>query len=172
MALKPHPLSFFLICLILSVSIIYYLDIISLCWREVMIGQSFLHVLLTISLPGTVCRVRPEAMHPPGCGKLGCIQETEASSGHCAFGLNGYVMWLWLHWCSASAHMLAALLWAGCRWSIQQLGQLTLNTLHCTWQLGNALNQTSNSSSWEFVIDFDRLIIVLQQHLTIGFYSI
>lgn len=109
-----HPLT------TLIVSVIYWLDIIFLCWRMVMNGRSFLHVLLTISLPGTAWRakpwlwVRPEPMHPPGFGKLGCIQETEASAGRCACGLNGYVMWLWLYWCSASAHMLAAPLWAGC----------------------------------------------------------
>lgn len=46
-----------------------------------MIGQSLLHVLLTIGRPGTVWiasrgRARPVAMHPSGFGKLGCIQET------------------------------------------------------------------------------------------------
>lgn len=97
--------------------IMYWLDIVSLCSREVMIGQSYVHVLLTISGSGTVWRARTRQSEawgdasPPGFGKLGCIQETDASVGCCTMC---DVMRLWLHWCSASPHMLAALPWAGC----------------------------------------------------------
>lgn len=138
-----HPLTSTLIA-----SIMYQLDIASLWYGEVAIGQSCLHVLLTNRLAGTGHgRVKPEAMHPPGFGKLGCIQKIEASAGQCTCGY----MCLWLHWCSASA-AVGWMLQPRSRWSTQQLGQLTLGTLHCTWQLGKALNQTSNSSPWELVI--------------------
>lgn len=69
--------------------IMYWLDIVSLCSREVMIGQSYVHVLLTISGSGTVWRARTRQSEawgdasPPGFGKLGCIQETDASVGCC-----------------------------------------------------------------------------------------
>lgn len=89
------------------------------------------------------------------------------------------VMRLWLHWCSASPHMLAALPWAGClqpriHWGIQQLGQLTPNTLHCTWQLGDALNQTGNSSSREWFFFLLTLMDLLLCHNNIwnGSHSI
>lgn len=99
-----HPLTSTLI-----VSIIYWLDIVSLCQREVMIGRSSLHVLLTVSLPETVWKAGPWQRKAwgdasPDFVKLGCIEETEASAGLCACSLNGYMMWLWLYWCSASAY--------------------------------------------------------------------
>lgn len=90
-----HPLTSTLIA-----SIIYQLDIASLWYAEVVIGQSCLHALLTNSLAGTGHgRVGPEAMRPSGFGKRGCIQKIDASAGHCTCGY----MCLWLHWCSASA---------------------------------------------------------------------
>lgn len=172
---KPSTYAFFLPFTLspppLTASIIDWLDIVSLCWSPVMIGQSFPHVLFTIRLPGDCFQsqgpghgsVKPwgdvfphhhHNYHPlSGFMELGCDRGNRSlSTSQCTVRVA---------WMAACEHSFTdvepvATCWQRCceldiraqesQWHPAVTSAYSpYATVYSTWQQGKALNQ----SGWD-----------------------